>query len=94
MNNIKIVFFNIETINEEALKSKLTLNPSYKSYISIKPGLFLVNYLGSAQELYNAISSITLENNILIYDLSDSPNAYWGYMNKAIWDWIKVNSSE
>ncbi len=93
MNNMKFLYFNIETINGDVLEKCLKGSPSYVSHIEIKPGLLLVNFRGSAQELYNSLSDEIKENSILIYDLDKSKDAYWGYMNKSVWDWIESNGN-
>ena len=92
MNNIKFVYFNIETINSRLLENELVHSSQYKSHVEIKPGFFLVNFHGSAHDLYDIVSTITSDNSILIYDLDRNENAYWGYMNKSIWEWIKANT--
>ena len=93
MNNIKILYYNIETIDGSTLEMSLRNCAEYVSHIEIKPGLLLVNFRGSAQELYNSLSDEIKENSILIYDLDKSKDAYWGYMNKSVWDWIESNGN-
>lgn len=94
MNNIKILYFNIETIDGSTLEMSLRNSAEYVGHIEIKPGLLLINFRGSARELYNSLSDEIKENSILIYDLDKEKDSYWGYMNKNIWDWIDQNSSE
>ncbi len=91
MKNLKFIYFNTETINSDALESSLKKQVNYKSHIEIKPGFLLVNFDSTSHELYNTLSNIVDDNSILIYDLDDADDAYWGYMNKSIWDWIKSN---
>lgn len=94
MNNIKILYFNIETIDGGILEKSIGNSSDYVNHIVIKPGLFLVNYNGSAHDLYNKLTDVVKENSILIYDLEKGKDAYWGYMNKNVWDWIQSNSDE
>lgn len=93
MNNLKFLYFNIETINGDVLEKCLKSSASYRSHIEIKPGFILVNFCGSARELYNSMSDEIKENSILIFDLDNEKDSYWGYMNKNIWDWIDQNST-
>ena len=94
MNNIKILYFNIETIDGSAIEASLRNCAEYVSHIVIKQGLFLVNYNGSARDLFDKVADIAMENTILIYDLEKSKDAYWGYMNKSVWDWIQSNGND
>ena len=93
MNNIKILYYNIETIDGSTLEMSIRNSAEYVSHIEIKQGLLLVNFRGSARELYNSLSDEIKENSILIYDLDSEKDSYWGYMNKNVWDWIKQNSA-
>ena len=93
MKKNKILYFNTETINSDALESSLKKDVNYLSHIEIKPGLLLVSFQGSAKNMYDILSNVINENSILIYDLDNSEDAYWGYMNKNIWDWIKANNN-
>ena len=91
MNNIKIVYFNTETINKVSLESLLFSNANSISHYEIKSGLFLINFKGTARELYALVENVVNENSILIHDLDADENAYWGFMNKDIWEWLKNN---
>ena len=91
MNNVKIVFYNTETIDSNAFDSSLVSNSNYVSHIVIKPGLYIVNYRGSAKDLYDSLETIIQENSFFVHDLESSNDAYWGYMNRNIWDWLRNN---
>ena len=84
MNNVKIIYYNIDTINTKDLEQALKSDERYKSHTVIKPGLLLVNFSGTAHDLIQ-------DQNIFIHDLDSGTDAFWGYMNKQIWDWVKVN---
>lgn len=50
---------------------------------------FFVNYQGSCHSLYENIAQIVGEKSILL--LGVDADDYWGYQNKALWEWIKQN---
>lgn len=91
MNNVKIVYFNVDTIDKVLFETTLYNNPNCRSHIEIKSGLILVNYVGSAKDLYDYIEGIALEKSVLVHDLDSADNAYWGFQNKVIWEWLKLN---
>lgn len=91
MNNVKIIYFNTDTINNKDLEDVLVNDEHHRSHIQIKPGLLLVNYQGTAKDLFDAFGPIIQDQNIFIHDLNDGNDAFWGYMNKNIWDWVKEN---
>lgn len=91
MNNVKIIYFNIDTIDCNALERKIKSFTSYRSHYTIKPGLLLINYNGTAKDLYEEFGDLITEKNIFIHDLDSGNDAFWGYMNKKIWDWVKEN---
>lgn len=91
MNNVKIIYFNIDTIDCISFERKVQSFAGYHSHFSIKPGLLLINYVGTAKDLYNELGDLVNEKNIFIHDLDSGFNAFWGYMNKQIWDWVKAN---
>ena len=93
MNNVKIIYFNTDTINNHDIEIILKNNENCRSYIKIKPGLFLVNFQGTAKDLFDSLGAIVQDQNIFIHDLNDGNDAYWGYMNKNVWDWVKANRS-
>jgi len=91
MNNIKIVYYNVETINKGVFDNVLFKSPLCTSFFEIKTGLFLINYRGTAREMYNVIVEYIGDNSILIHDLESSTDAFWGFMNKDVWEWLKNN---
>ena len=91
MNNVKIIYYNIDTINTKDLEQALTSDKRYNSHTVIKPGLLLVNFSGTAQDLFSVFGDNIQDQNIFIHDLDSGNNAFWGYMNKQIWDWVKAN---
>lgn len=93
MNNVKVIYYNAETIDRVALESSIMSNSHCVSHLVIKTGLMLVNYRGSARDLFNAIELITGTNSILIHDLDPDGASYWGIMNKNVWDWLRDNRS-
>ena len=94
MSNLKIVYFNTETINKTNLETSICSNINYVSHFEIKPGLFLVYFKGTAKELYDSVSAIVNENSIFIHDLDCSDGGYWGFMSKNLWEWLKENRTK
>lgn len=91
MNNVKIIYYNAEAIDQQRLETSIFSNANCVGHYIIKPGLLLVNFRGSARDLFNAVESITTDNSIFIHDLDSDSIAYWGIMNKTIWEWLQNN---
>lgn len=91
MNNVKIVYYNATTIDPRSIETSIISNANCISHYIIKPGLLLVNFDGTARDLYNAVEPVTSNNSIFIHDLDDDTRAYWGIMNKNIWEWLQQN---
>ena len=91
MNNVKIMYFNTDTINNKDIENILANSEHHRSHLQIKPGLILVNYQGTAKDLFEDLGGVIQDQNIFIHDLDDGNDAYWGYMNKNTWDWVKAN---
>ena len=91
MNNVKIIYFNTDTISNKDIENALLKSEHHLSHVQIKPGLVLLNYQGTAKDLYEEFGCVVQDQNIFIHDLNDGHDAYWGYMNKNIWDWLKEN---
>ncbi len=94
MNNVKIVYYNIETIDSDTFETMISSNQNTLSHYNVKPGLILVNYKGSAQALYESLGEVIKEKSILILDLSKEERAYYGFMNKDLWKWIEINNKK
>lgn len=92
MNNVKIIYYNIDTIDGEFLEASICSNNQTKSHYTVKPGLLLVNYQGTAQELYLSLGDLIKEKSILILDLANEPKSYYGFMNKDLWVWLESNN--
>ncbi len=92
MNNIKFVYYNFNTTNWGTLINTLKNSSSYSSHIDIQPGLCLINFHGSARDLFEVIENLVIGDSILIYDLDNSKDAFWGLMHKSVWEWIKQNA--
>lgn len=93
MNNVKIIYYNIETINSDAIENMVATNQKTISHYIIKPGLILVNFRGSAQNLYNDLIDYVRERSVFIHDLDSGTDSYYGFMNKSIWEWLRNNRS-
>lgn len=93
MNNIKVIFYNVETVDSNAFESALISNNNYISHIVLKPGFYFVNFQGSAKDLFDALGVVIQEKSIIIHDLDSDNNAFWGYWNRNVWDWLRNNRS-
>lgn len=91
MNNVKIIYFNPETIDTIALNSSITSNSNYVGHIDIRPGLLLINFKGTARELYSSLEPVIGQSRILIHDLDAGDDAFWGIMPRDFWAWVKQN---
>lgn len=49
---------------------------------------FFVNYNGSCKSLYDNLAVVVEGKNVLMIAIKDD---YWGYQNRELWDWIKLN---
>lgn len=92
MNNIKIVYFDSVGINSSAFEVRL--RNLCNSIFVIKEGFVLVNYSGSARDLFDSLFTSENRYNVLIHDLDTSENTYWGFMNRALWMWLQNNRQE
>lgn len=89
MTNIKLVYF--DSIGIDSVTFENRLRSHCHSVYVIKEGLVVVNYNGSAHELFDLLVPIDNRNNVLITDLDVAENSYWGFMNKDLWTWMKEN---
>ena len=81
MSNVKIVYF--ESIDIEArLRNRFPQN--YK----IAPGLYLIRFEGTAQDIFDSLCDKGVEEHIFVHDLDSCEDSYWGYMNKDLWTWL------
>mgnify|MGYP003469337656 CR=1 FL=1 len=87
MNNIKILYFDSISIDPQPLQTRL--KNVCKSIYVVKDGLVIVNYEGTAQQLFDTLFSSDNRHNVFIHDLETSPDSYWGFMNRDLWQWIK-----
>lgn len=93
MNNVKILYFNSETIQSDDVTKVLSVSQNYKSHYVIKPGLLLVNYNGTAEEVFRTLGNLVMDKSVLIHDLDSDSNSFWGYMNRNVWEWLRNNRS-
>lgn len=91
MNNVKIIYYNVETIDESSFENAITQNSNTVSHYVIKPGLILLNYRGSSRNLYESLGDMIKEKSVFIHDLDSDPLCYYGFMNKEIWTWLSEN---
>ena len=89
MNNIKIVYFDSVGIDSTAFEFRL--RNICNSIFVIKEGLVLVNYSGSARNLFDSLFTSENRYNVLIHDLDTSEDTYWGFMNHELWIWLQNN---
>ena len=51
----------------------------------------MVYYPDSSKVLYDSLGSLIQGKNIFIIEVNTESNAFWGYMDKGLWDWINNN---
>lgn len=89
MTKIKMVYFDSVGIDSVTFENRLR-NVCQSIYV-IKEGLAIVNYDGSAHQLFDLLVPADNRNNVLVTDLDISDNSYWGFMNKDLWTWLSEN---
>ena len=92
MKTIKIIYFDSIGIDAQSFESRL--KNECKSIYVIKEGVVIVNYIGTAKELFDSLFSSDNRNNVLICDLDSSTDSYWGYMSIELWEWLKNQDSK
>mgnify|MGYP004454596605 FL=1 len=91
MSDIKIVYFDSIGLNQSLIESKL-INLKIK-YCVIKEGLLLVRYSDCSKQLFNQLLEADNRHDIFIADLDMSNDSYWGFLNKAVWEWLNENKN-
>lgn len=91
MKNIKIVYFDAAAINPAQMG--IELNNICNNMFSISPGLIMVNYHGTAKELFELLQPFSGVSNLMVLDVSVEDSGYWGYMNANLWRWIESNTN-
>ena len=89
MTHIKIVYYDSVALDAVTFESRLRY-VCQSSYI-IRDGRILANYVGTAHDLFNQLVPDDNRYNILVADIDTTPNSYWGFMNRDLWDWMKDN---
>ena len=91
MSNIKFIYFDSENIDSSSLIQRL--NQLCVSTFRVKHDIVLVNYNGVSQSLYSNLGEFIQSKNILIMEVNPSTGAYWGYMDKSLWEWLSSNNN-
>lgn len=89
MSNIKIVYFDSSVLSQSLFESKL--DGLKIKYCVIKEGLLLVQYSDCAKQLFNQLSEEDRRFDIFIAELNTSDYSYWGFLDKAVWEWLNEN---
>ena len=87
MNKILIIYFDFSQLSSNIMETIL-LRIGY-DFFKIKDGLFLVSTNITPKNLFEAIIGNfhqPVDINIFVCEMNH--NAYWGYMNGELWDWI------
>ena len=84
-----MIYFDSVALDTVTFENRLR-NVCQSIYI-IRDGLILVNYNGSAHDLFNQLVPDDNQYNIFVADIDTSHNSYWGFMNRDLWDWMKNN---
>lgn len=87
MNTIKVIYYDWEDSNARNLE--VLLEKKCASIYKIKSGLYLVYFDGTCKDLYNAIVDTSDSTHVLILDIDNSKESYWGYMETSVWEWLK-----
>ena len=91
MSDIKILYFDSIGLDQSLIESKL-INLKIK-YCVIKEGLLLVKYSDCSKQLFNQLLESDNRYYVFIADLDMSNDSYWGFLNKAFWEWLNENKS-
>lgn len=89
MSSIKIIYFDSENIDCSSLTQRL--NQLCVSFFRVGQDILLVNYYNTSQSLYSNLGELIQSKSILIMEVDPSSGAYWGYMDKSLWDWLNSN---
>ena len=89
MSNIKIICFDSENIDSSSLIQRL--NQLCVSTFRVRQDIVLANYNGLSKSLYSNLGELIQSKNILIMEVNPAAGAYWGYMDKSLWDWLNSN---
>ena len=80
------ISYDIRSIdNNELIKDRIK---QFGDFCNIFPGTWLIYKDLSVQEIYQKISNEQFEEISMIVLMMDD-SAYWGRMDKSIWDWLK-----
>ena len=91
MSDIKILYFDSIGLDQSLIESKL-INLKIK-YCVIKEGLLLVKYSDCSKQLFNQLLESDNRYDVFIADLDMSNDSYWGFLTKAVWEWLNENKS-
>ncbi len=83
---LKYIVYDKYQIDSEILISELNRLCNSVIY-RISDNQLLVNYNGTSENLYNNLIQIIQDHRILIFDINQ--NAYFGYHDKRLWEWMK-----
>lgn len=92
MSNIKVIYFDSESIDSIMLTN--LLSSCCISAYKVNSDFFIVKYLKSPKELYEELHSMIAGKNILITNIEISEGSYWGYMDKGLWVWLSENAHD
>lgn len=92
MNRLFILAFNAEAIEPDLISDFLNKSQEIQSHFTIRHGLILISYSGTARQLYEILEQVVGANKVFIHVLSSDKNAYWGFMDDEFWTWLKTNT--
>lgn len=84
MSNIKYIDYDCSDVDNIAFDKKLDVISN--DYYRIDNRSLLVNYQGSAKDLYDNLEPLVKGKNALIFEIN-YPD-YFGYHNSSLWDWL------
>lgn len=91
MNNIKLVYYDSSAMTQEQIEGTLS-KLSITSFYSIRIGLILISSEYTSKELFELLMPKEIMFNLFIVDISIENGTYWGYMDKKLWEWLKLNA--
>lgn len=86
MSHIKYIDYDCSEVDNVLFDRRVESLSS--SFYRIDKRSLMVNYIGTAKDLYNNLEDLVKEKYILIIDVSYPQ--FYGYHKSALWEWINT----
>ena len=86
MSNIKYIDYDCSEVDNVLFDRRIETLTS--SFYRIDKRSLMVNYIGTAKDLYNNLEDLVKEKYVLIIDVSNTQ--FYGYHKSALWKWINT----